>query len=240
MMRLGAGPPAPCPGASEALRLRRRDRGSRLVRADTRGAHARSASCSARAPRARAVGAVDPRDFLGRDLVLGDIAPGKHDEGRVGADEAEHHQPPDVPDQGEAGDDRKERGDEAGRAVARHLDRLVAAARPAGAVLSRACCFMPQYGSSLLDVRQHREVEGRRRRGGRPFQRAPVPGIAGRVAAARAGADARRRAASTCRTMPHRMSRRRPRRPAPRDATPADRSAACAASCPGSRARTAA
>ncbi len=40
------------------------------------------------------------------------------------------------------------------------------------------------------DLRQDREVLGRRRRGDRPFERAAVPRVAGQVARALAGADA--------------------------------------------------
>src|SRR5580698_7807371 len=58
------------------------------------------------------IGAVDPRDFVGRNLELGDIAPSEHHEGRIGADEPEHDEPPDVPDQREAGEGREKRRDE--------------------------------------------------------------------------------------------------------------------------------
>ena len=61
------------------------------------------------------VGAIHPRDLLGRYRRLHDIPPGEDHEGRVGAHEAQHHEPPDVPDQGKSGHDREERRDETGR-----------------------------------------------------------------------------------------------------------------------------
>ncbi len=99
-------------------------------------------------------------------------------------------QPPDVPDQREAHEGREEGADEAGRAVARHLDVLDRrGSSPSVGLLRRALLHAP-VGVLALDMRQHGEVEGRRRRGRRPFQRAAVPGIAGHVAQLLAVADA--------------------------------------------------
>ena len=61
-----------------------------------------------------------------------------------GAERAETRHPPDVPDQREAGDVGEEGADEAGRAVARHLDVARSRAARASRVCSRARCFMPQ------------------------------------------------------------------------------------------------
>ncbi len=52
---------------------------------------------------------VDPGDFVRRDLVFLDVAPGEDHEGRVGADQGHADQPPDVPDQREARQRREER-----------------------------------------------------------------------------------------------------------------------------------
>src|SRR5215470_5582282 len=64
-------------------------------------------------------------DLGRRDLLLALIAPAKEQDRRGGADEAEDRHPPDVPDEGEADDDRKEGRDESDGAVARHLDGLI-------------------------------------------------------------------------------------------------------------------
>src|SRR5829696_2783984 len=69
--------------------------------------------------------AVIPGDLLRRNRVLDGVAPREPDEHRIGGDESQAHQPPDVPDQREAGDRRKKGRDEPGRAVPRHLDRLI-------------------------------------------------------------------------------------------------------------------
>ena len=55
--------------------------------------------------------------------------PDNQDHG-CGGEEAEDRHPPDVPDQRKAHDHRKESGNEAGRAVARHFDRFICQARP--------------------------------------------------------------------------------------------------------------
>src|ERR1700722_6794840 len=72
-----------------------------------------------------AVGAVDASDLLGRDLIFGPIAPSEDDECRERADQGDNDQPPDLPDHAEATERREEGADKAGRAVPRHLDRLV-------------------------------------------------------------------------------------------------------------------
>ena len=69
--------------------------------------------------------AIDRGEFLGGQLIFRYVAPGEDDECREGADQADDDHPPDMPDQREAGDDGEEGRDEAGRAVARHFDRLV-------------------------------------------------------------------------------------------------------------------
>src|SRR5258708_23718398 len=49
-------------------------------------------------------------------------------------------------------------------------------------LLLLVACFLLPIGVLSLHIGQDREVEDRRWRGSRPFQRAPVPGIAGAVA----------------------------------------------------------
>src|SRR3979490_3245677 len=63
----------------------------------------------------------DPGWYL--HLVM--FAEGEDEKRYEGAKHAESRHPPDVPDQRETGDDRKECRDEAGRAVFPHLYRLV-------------------------------------------------------------------------------------------------------------------
>src|SRR5215470_18295032 len=69
-----------------------------------------------------------PLQFLDlgcRDLLLALVAPAKEQDRRGGANEAEDRHPPDVPDEGEADDDRKEGCDEPNGAVAWHLNGLI-------------------------------------------------------------------------------------------------------------------
>ena len=105
--------------------------------------------------RARAgspIGAVDARDLGGGNAILGAVSPGEHDEGREGADEADGNQPPDMPDQREAHEGGEERADEARRAVARHFDVRVGAARrparPAACALPVGIASLPTCGST--------------------------------------------------------------------------------------------
>ena len=161
-----------------------------VVRACLEGRHEQGLRGRERlAPRAP-VGAVDARDLFGRNLVFGAVAPGEDDEGRESADEADDDEPPDVPDHAEPREGGEERADEAGR---RCSAASRSACRPARRrtlpSLARALLHAPIVVDAL-DLRQHGEIEGRRRRGRRPFERAARPGIAGRVAQLFAIADA--------------------------------------------------
>src|SRR5205807_176602 len=79
--------------------------------------------------------------------------------------------------QGEAGDDCEKRGDEASRAVLRHLDRLeVAFVRLLGLLRALALLLFPE-GIDVRDLRQNGEIPGWRRRSSRPFQCAAVPRV---------------------------------------------------------------
>src|SRR4029077_2368451 len=75
---------------------------------------------------------------------------------------------------------RKECGDEAGRTVYRHLDRLALQLFGPGAP-PRERTFAAPKGVYRVDMGQDREVPGWRRRGRRPLQRAAVPWISGRI-----------------------------------------------------------
>src|SRR5258708_13964439 len=68
---------------------------------------------------------VDARDLRRRNEVFLDVAPREPDKSRVGEEEPNADQPPDLPDQRETGDRGEECGYESGRAVPRHLDRFV-------------------------------------------------------------------------------------------------------------------
>ena len=127
------------------------------------------------------VGPVDARDLVGRNDVFVLIPPGEDNEGRVCAHGGQGHDPPDVPDQRESHEGGEEGADEAGRAVPRHLDIRIDGLVAQRRLLDRALLHAP-VGVLAFDVRQNGEIEGRRRRGGRPFQRAPIPRIAGLVA----------------------------------------------------------
>src|SRR5262245_11140776 len=91
-----------------------------------------------------------------------------------------------MPDQRKAQDGREESGNETGWAVAWHFDRCIGRLEwgPPGAL------HVPER-VYRLDSGQHREIVGRRRRGGRPFQGPAVPRVAGQIETrfARAEAD---------------------------------------------------
>src|SRR5258708_12768517 len=57
--------------------------------------------------------------------MLGDVATREPNEDRVGGDEPQGHHPPDVPNQRKARHRAEESGDESGRTVPWHLDRLI-------------------------------------------------------------------------------------------------------------------
>src|SRR4029077_2024640 len=85
------------------------------------------------------------------------------------SDHSQSGHPPDVPDQGEAGDNGKECGDETGRTVLRRFDRSVLARlRWLISCYARALFHAPK-GVSLSDTWQDRIVPGRRRRGRGPL-----------------------------------------------------------------------
>ena len=145
-------------------------------------AHGAACTCGERRAARAAVGAVDARDLVGRNDVLVAVAPGEHDEGREGADERRAptiHQMCQIsakPMMVAKNAQTKPVGLLRGISIV-----LVVAARRRAALLERALLDAP-VGVLALDVGQHGEVEGRRRRRRRPFQRAAVPGIAGHVA----------------------------------------------------------
>src|SRR6185369_7948044 len=62
--------------------------------------------------------------FDGNDMLML-VAPRVPDEDGEGADQAENGKPPDVPDDGEAADCRKEGDDDSRRRIHRHFDWLV-------------------------------------------------------------------------------------------------------------------
>ena len=113
----------------------------RLSFVDCRGCHA---GCLISA------GPFHLRNFGGRDFVLTLGAPAGDQDHDCGGQEAEDRQPPDVPDQRKAHDHRKERGNETGRAVARHFDRFIggfAAARPVRFICQNAS-MVSTWGST--------------------------------------------------------------------------------------------
>src|SRR4029077_454549 len=129
------------------------------------------------APRA----GVDPRAFSRRYFVFRHIPPGEPNEDHIGRRHADGDQPPDVPDQREAGDGREEGGDKSDRTIAGDLDGLVGPLRRQLLPLDGEALDLP-VRLLTSDIRQHGEIESRRGRCGRPFERAAVPGIAGLVA----------------------------------------------------------
>src|SRR5262252_1398758 len=70
-------------------------------------------------------GSFHSRNFGGRDFVLSLVAPAGYQDCDRGGEGADDRQPPDVPDQRKAHQHRKESGDKAGGAVARHLDVFI-------------------------------------------------------------------------------------------------------------------
>ena len=86
-----------------------------------------------------------------------------------------------MPDERKADDGGEEGADKSRRTVARHLDRRVIRLLAQPRRFARAALGLPIV-FRLLDLRQHGEIEHRRRRGRRPFERAAVPRIAGHVA----------------------------------------------------------
>src|SRR5262249_44796195 len=121
----------------------------------------------------------------GRDFALAVLAPAEYQDRNRDGEETEDHDPPDVPDQGKAGERRKESDDKADRTVARHLDGLID-------LLGGGQTFPLHFpkGVDRLDPGQHREVIGRRRRRWRPFELSTIPRIASQVEADFARADA--------------------------------------------------
>jgi len=126
------------------------------------------------------VGSIDARDCVCRNDVLVDVPPGKDDERRVGAQSGQADHPPDVPDQRETHNSREERAHEAGWAVPWHLDLRIGGFFAEPRLLEGPLLHAP-VGVFALDIREHGEVEGWRRGRCRPFEGAPVPGIAGLV-----------------------------------------------------------
>nr|GFD26221.1 hypothetical protein [Tanacetum cinerariifolium] len=115
--------------------------------------------------------------LLGRDVEIAVVVEGVADRDDEQRDEAEDGEPPHVPDHRHADHHRQAGEDHAGAGVARHVDGAIAVQRAGVAALLHV---VP--GVQVVDDGREREVIGRRRRRGRPFQRAPAPGIAGEVA----------------------------------------------------------
>src|SRR5437763_4688076 len=135
-------------------------------------------------------GPIDARNrFSWNDVVVA-VPPSKDHESRVGAQSRQCHHPPDVPDQRKSHEGGEERTDEAGRAVPRHLDIEIAGGLRADVCFLALALLDVPIGPLALDARRHGEVEGGRWGGRRPFERAPVPGIAGPVAKRLAPANA--------------------------------------------------
>ena len=128
------------------------------------------------------------RDLFDRDDMLMLVAPRIPDEDREGADQAEDRQPPDVPDDGEAAERGEEGDDHPGRRVQRHFDRLVIGLLDQLILFDRRLLARP-IGLFAMDVGEHREIIVRRRRQRQPFERPPVPRVAGDVAPLLARAD---------------------------------------------------
>src|SRR5882762_6403253 len=124
----------------------------------------------------RPMATVDARDFVCRNGILVVVAPGEHDEGGEGADRAYGDHPPDVPDQGKTHDGGEKRADEAGRRVARDLNRSILWLFLGPSLLGRPFFELPK-GVLAGYLGQEREIEGRRRRRGGPFERAAIPGV---------------------------------------------------------------
>src|ERR1700730_15611024 len=162
-VRFGAGPPPPRPRASSA--------GTAVGSVSIVAIVMRAASCPQPGP-------FHLRNFGRRDFVLALVAPAGHQNRDCSGEEADDRHPPDMPDQGKPHDHGKERGDETGWAVARHLDVLIGGFNwgPPGALLVPECV-------DRLDSGQHCVVVSRRRRGGRPLQGSAVPRVASQVEA---------------------------------------------------------
>ena len=96
---------------------------------------------------------LEPSDLLGRDFDFLFVAKREGKHGQKHTDCADARHPPDMPDQREAGDDRKKCGDEAGRAVLRKLDRLELALSRRLGLRARALLFAPES----VDVRNLRK-----------------------------------------------------------------------------------
>src|SRR5262245_6112673 len=95
---------------------------------------------------------IEAGKLFGRDLHLLLFAEREDDERREPTEQSDTDHPPDMPDQGKAGDDGKEGVDEADRAVPRHLDRRIFASlarlRP-----GRPCTLLRlPIGVSLRDL----------------------------------------------------------------------------------------
>src|SRR6202047_3503298 len=134
-----------------------------------------------RRPARASIGSIDARDRFRWNDVLVNVAPGKDDEGCVGTQCCDAQHPPDVPDHSETHDGREEGADEAGWTVPWHFNISIHGL-PAEPCLLKYPLLHSPVGFLALDVGEHREVEGRRRGGGRPFEGASIPRIADLVA----------------------------------------------------------
>src|SRR5581483_2435674 len=120
-----------------------------------------------------------PPHFFGFHVVVAIVVEGVTDERhRCGSNTADG-EPPDVPDHRERGHAEKHRHDEAGGGVARHVDRPIYG----GFRLYASLLHVPER-ITAAHHRDAREVVDGRRRGGRPLERAALPGIAGQIAGA--------------------------------------------------------
>ncbi|KIU01333.1 hypothetical protein QU38_02175, partial [Staphylococcus aureus] len=113
---------------------------------------------------------------FGGDVEIALVVEGVDDRRRDQRHEAQADQPPDMPDQREADQGADAGQDHARAGVARHVDVLEAGKRTLAAARLHV---VP--GVEIVDHRREGEIIVRRRRAGRPFQGAAVPGIAGGV-----------------------------------------------------------
>ena len=230
MMRFDAG--------SRVIEIDRGGRASRLlapaiaeVRACLKGRHDRASAVASVSPRARRLARSMRATSSAGNFIFGAIAPGEDDECRESADQGDNDQPPDLPDHAEAGEGREESADKAGRAVSRHLDWLVDRfGRRARSALGKA------LGAPIivyaLDLRQDGEIEHRRGRRRRPFERAAHPGVAGHIAQLLAIANAEDELGDLTQDAGQNDRRAQMPQPEARDAIPARRNVASAGSCP--------
>ena len=120
---------------------------------------------------------LDGFDLLHRNIELAVVIEGMDDGTNDHGEERACREPPDLPDQSEGHQRADHRENKSGTGVFRHVDRFEAVKRAHIATL-----FHVPPGIEIIYLRRKRKVILRRRRRGRPFQCAPIPGIAAVVA----------------------------------------------------------